>query len=182
MDNDKKNLKKQIIDLYGKVVYTNKAHLKDMDILTNKLLRVKWYRIIFSSISSVGVIGSIFNDALWIKSLSTIVSVVLVIISLYFKDFSVDKKIIKHKEVADKLWIIIEEYISLLTDFNSLEYDEIILKRDNLIKRTNEIYSNSIQTTPKGYNKAVKSLKNGEQVFSNEELNNILPEYLRNNK
>jgi hypothetical protein len=70
--------------------------------------------------------------------------------------------------------------VSLLTDFEILEIEEIMRKRDELQERTATVYSNSPRTDAKSYAAAQKSLKcEEEQTFSDEEIDNMLPNSIR---
>ena len=80
----------------------------------------------------------------------------------------------------DLLWKIREEYVSLLTDFEVLNMDEIMEKRDELQNRTAEVYSNSPRTDSKSYKEAQKALKTEEeQTFSEKEIDVMLPNSIR---
>ena len=86
----------------------------------------------------------------------------------------------KHFDTSNKLWVIREKYISLLTDFDSLEEAQIVNMRDYLQDETSRIYAEAPITSEKSYSKAQKLLKNKEaQFFTQEELNQILPQHLR---
>ena len=71
-------------------------------------------------------------------------------------------------------------YVSLLTDFNLLEHDKIIEKRDELQKRTAIIYEDAPRTDHRAYKEAQNALKIEEiQKFSDNEIDEMLPPYLR---
>ena len=80
----------------------------------------------------------------------------------------------------DLLWKIREEYVSLLTDFEILEVEEIMRKRDELQERTAIVYSNSPRTDSRSYAAAQKALKTEEeQTFSEKEIDIMLPNSIR---
>ena len=86
----------------------------------------------------------------------------------------------KHIDVANSLWSIREDYISVLTDFDALSENEIMEKRELLKDRTAKVYENAIQTDKRSYAAAQQALqKEEEQFFHEEELVNILPQHLR---
>ena len=81
---------------------------------------------------------------------------------------------------SDLLWKIREEYVSLLTDFEMLDANDIRNKRDDLQERTSEVYSNSPRTDAKSYMAAQKALKIEEgQTFSEKEIDIMLPNAIR---
>lgn len=177
------NLKNQIRESYGKVVYTYTTHLKYMNILEERQKRVKMAQIIISALSSGGMISTIFYNHLLLKLISAFLSTLLLGINLYFKNFDLTDEIKEHSSASDKLWDIREDYISLLTDFEMLSDKEITTKRDSLKNRTYDIYCNSPKTNSKSYEKARKSLKyDEEQFFSSKEIDIMLPKHLREEK
>jgi hypothetical protein len=60
-----------------------------------------------------------------------------------------------------------------------IEEEEIISKRNQLLKELDLLYKNSMPTSPKAYGKASKALKEQEEfTFSNAEINKFLPKDL----
>ena len=113
--------------------------------------------------------------------LGAIISLVLLILNSYTKNFNLVEKAQEHKVASDTLWKIREEYVSLLTDFEILEPESINeKKRDELQERTAEVYSTSPRTDGKSYAEAQKALKNDEeQTFSENEIDIMLPNSIR---
>nr|WP_274507091.1 SLATT domain-containing protein [Weissella koreensis] len=156
------------------------THLKYMNILTNRQKHVKTAQIIISALSSGGIISIIFYNQLIVKWISAAISTLLLGINLYFKNFDLSDEIKKHRITADELWYIREDYVSLLTDFETMTDKEIITKRKDLQNRTYTVYRNSPKTNSKSYKQAQQALKyDEEQFFSVEEIDRILPEHLR---
>lgn len=112
--------------------------------------------------------------------LGAVVSLLLLVLNSYVKNFDLVEDAQKHKEASDLLWKIREEYVSLLTDFEILAVAEIMHKRDELQERTSEVYSGSPRTTSKSYQEAQKALKTEEeQTFSEHEIDVMLPNSIR---
>lgn len=173
-------LESQIREAFGKVVYTETCHNKIINRLNKKKDRIKISQIVFSAITSTGIVSSLFCDEYFINIVSAISSLILLIINLYYKNFNLSKEIQEHKLAADMLWKIREEYISLLTDFESLTEDKIINKRNELQERTFKVYQNSPRTDKKSYAEARKALKvDEEQTFAEKEIDNMLPNSIR---
>ena len=80
---------------------------------------------------------------------------------------------------ANRLWVVLQDYESLLTDFDDLEVGEIRRCRDLLIEKQAEIYAEAPRTSNWAYKKARKRLKNGHQSFEPEEIDKLLPSGLR---
>ena len=110
-------------------------------------------------------------------------STALLVLTAYFKDVDFSALQKSHLDTSNKLWLIREKYISLLTDFDVLSDEEIQLKRDGLQQETSAVYDEAPITTEKSYSIAQDLLKNKEaQYFSRDELNKMLPQHLRKKK
>lgn len=177
------SLKSQLRDAYGKLTYTYTCHNK----MCNRMLSIdhcyKIFQIILSIITVFTIILSILLDATLAAIVGVISSASLLYVNVYLKDFNLCDIANEHRKTQNELWKIREEYVSLLTDFNQLDYDDIIERRDDLQKRTAMIYENAPRTDSKAYKKAQKALKiDEEQKFSDEEIDDMLPSYLKASK
>lgn len=176
----KEALKTQLREAYGRIVFTYSTHLKKMNRLDKKYQNIKCAQILLSAISTGGILGSLITDQFNLTYIGAIFSTALLFLNLYFKDFNLAEKSKEHRIASDNLWLIRERYISLLTDFEMLSVEDIIVKRDELQKQTYEVYTNSPKTDAKSYAEAQKALKTEEeQFFTTEEIDKILPEHLR---
>lgn len=180
-ENDyRKKIYSQIQDEYGRLTYTYVTHNKDAGIDTVTASRFKTAQIILSAITTGGLIGIIVTNQQAVSIITAILSALLLIINAFLKGRNYDEEAKKHSDVANQLWPIREQYLSLLTDFDSLDIAEIRNKRDELLNRTAEIYAKTPPTSSKAYGKAQKALKEDEeQFFSQRELNKMLPDRLR---
>ena len=142
--------------------------------------RIKVAQIVLSAITTSGFVVAIFSDDNIASVLGAIVSLALLILNTYIKNFDLSGIAQEHKKASDLLWKIREEYVSLLTDFEMLDSNDIRNKRDELQERTSEVYSNSPRTDAKSYTAAQKALKTEEeQSFSEEEIDIMLPNSIR---
>lgn len=176
----KKDLKVQLREAYGRVVYTQTTHLKQVEQLTNKNQRIKYWQIGLSAISTVGFLGAVITNRTIMTWIGGIMSAALLALNLFIKDFNLADDIKKHRVTADDLWIVRERYVSLLTDLDMLSEEVIMQRRDKLQDRTGEIYRVAPSTNSKSYSAAQKALKeNEEQFFKASEIDKMLPEHLR---
>lgn len=174
------NLLMQLMEAHGRVVYSYTAHWKKVDSLSKKNRVIKYIQIVLSALTAGGFISSIITDETALTYVSGVCSAILLGITLYFKDFDLSLEITQHSSVANSLWMIREDYISLLSDFPNLSNDEICIRRNKLQKRTAEVYETAPKTDPKSYAAAQKALKcEEEQFFAIEELYQLLPIHLR---
>lgn len=176
-------LESQIREAYGRLVYTFTCHNK----LVNRLLKrdntIKVAQIVLSALTTGSLLATIIRNEVFIGILGAILSICLLILNAYVKDFDLVKFAQSHQKAADELWVIREDYVSLLTDFESLELQEVIERRNNLLERTADVYSQSPRTDAKSYKEAQKALKTEEeQTFSEREIDVMLPNSLRREK
>lgn len=139
-------LESQIREAYGRVTYSQTCHDKFINRIVRLDDRIKVWQIVLSGITTSGFIVTIFSDDNITSILGAIVSLALLILNTYIKNFNLSGIAQEHKKASDLLWKIREEYVSLLTDFEMLDSDEIRNKRDGLQERTAEVYSNSPRT------------------------------------
>lgn len=173
-------LRMQIREAYGRVVYTYTTHLKKADHLVIKNKRIKRWQIALSAISTGGIIGAVITNKIALTWVGGIFSTVLLGLNLYFKEYDLNDEIGKHRSTADDLWLVREQYVSLLTDIDSLPENTIMAKRDELQVKTAEIYKKSLPTDAKSYAAAQNALKSEEeQYFEASEIDKMLPEHLR---
>ena len=179
----KENLINQIKDACGKVVYTYTTHLMQVGI-DEKRLKISQNTVIaLSAISTTGIISSLIFSQTWAAIVSAVISSLSLGLTLFSKEWNLKDKIAKHQNTADELWIIREDYISLLTDSQILDDDVIAKKRDALNAEVARIYKVAPHTRKSAYEQAKHALQEGgSQYFSVEELNHILPINLRENE
>ncbi len=173
-------LESQIREAYGRIVYTQTCHDKFLNRVLKVNTRIKTWQIILSAVTTSGFVITIFSDDKIASILGTVISLALLILNTYVKNFNLIESAQEHKIASDLLWKIREEYVSLLTDFEILNVDEIMVKRNELQERTAEVYSNSPRTDSKSYKAAQKALKTEEeQTFSEKEIDVMLPNSIR---
>ncbi len=176
-------LESQIREAYGRIVYTFTCHNKIVHRLLKKNNRIKVWQIILSALTTGSFLATIINDEVIIAVLGAIFSIILLILNAYVKNFDLIEIAQSHQKAADELWVIREDYVSLLIEFESLEREEIIKRRNNLQERTAEVYSQSPRTDAKSYKEAQQALKTEEeQTFSEKEIDVMLPNSIRREK
>jgi hypothetical protein len=175
-------LEEQIRECYGRVVYSHKTHEKCADILLIRLSNIKIAQIVLSALSTAGFISIIFGTEEVGAIAGGLVSVALLFLNGYTKDYDLGQLAQKHRQAAADLWLIREQYLSLLTDLrsNSGSEDELREKRDHLLTELHALYSGAPSTNFKAYKKAQEALKNLEDMtFSDEEIDAFLPKSLK---
>ena len=179
LDNFEK-IESQIREAYGKIIYSQVSHAIMVDRMVKEDRRIKFVQIILSALTTGGFITAIIFDETLASIIGALLSTILLIFSSITKNFNFLDDAKRHNDASNLLWKIREEYVSLLVDMNSLSYEDIVKKRDELQERTFEVYSTYPQTDSSSYKKTRKSIKNEEaQTFSEEEIDSILPISIR---
>lgn len=175
-------LQEQIRECFGRVAWSHKTHEKCADILNQRLSNIKFWQIVLSAITTSGILIAVFGKSMAIGILAAVVSFILTILNTYVKQYDLGGIAQKHADAAVALWNIRENYVSLLTDIKSGHLDSEVVrqKRDLLQDKLFEVYRGSPRTIAKAYKNATKALKKLEELtFSDEEIDNLLPQALR---
>lgn len=173
-------LESQLREAYGRVTYSQTCQDKSINRIVKLDNRIKICQIVLSGITTSGFVAAIVLDDNIASIIGAVVSLALLILNAYIKNFNLSSIAQDHKKASDLLWKIREEYVSLLTDFEMMEPSEIRNKRDELQNRTAEVYRDSPRTDAKSYRAAQKALKEEEeQTFSEEEIDRMLPHSIR---
>jgi len=177
--NEGYKLESQIREAFGRITYTLTCHEKCRGRLIKKNDRIKIWQIFLSALTTGSFLVMIVDKKIS-GIIGAILSLCLLILNTYVKNFNLVETARKHQQASDLLWKIREEYVSLLTDFELLDSQKIMLKRDELQNRTSEVYSNSPRTDSKSYKETQKALKiEEEQTFSEQEIDIMLPNSIR---
>lgn len=173
---DRTNL--QVIrESFGRVSYSHKTHLKEVEIQSGYATIVKWINIVLIGITTGSLLSTLFTGQNLII-IGAIFSAITLGFSIFQLSFDPEKKAARHKQVADSLWLIREKYVNLMADIinDDIEEKEIVKQRDALINQLDLIYKSAPSTSSKAYKMAQKALKIDEELtFSDKELNQLLP-------
>ncbi|WP_321488043.1 SLATT domain-containing protein [uncultured Hyphomonas sp.] len=174
-------LEGQIRECFGRVVYSHKTHEKCADILLARLSTIKLTQIILSSITTASFFVVILGNSKAGAIIGVVISTVLLVLHAYTKNYDLGELAQKHRQAAADIWLIREEYISLLTDLRAarLSLEKLGTRRDELLERLHAIYTGAPSTTVAAYRSAQKALQTQEDMtFSDQEIDAFLPNSL----
>ena len=117
---DIKVLEGQLRECYGRAVYSHKTHEKCADILLERLSRIKLWQIILSALTTGSFLATILRSSDAAALVGMIISTVLLVLNAYTKNYDLGELAQKHKQAANDIWLIREQYLSLLTDLRAL--------------------------------------------------------------
>jgi len=175
----------QLRESYGRVVYSHKTHEKCADILLTRQRRIKLWQIILSAVTTAGFIGAAFGNGKAPAILGLIVSTILLALNSYTKSQDLGEIAQKHRQAGSDLWLIREQYLSLLVDVKMREkpIEALQEQRDKLVQQLHKIYRGAPSTTPAAYREAQNALQKMEDMtFSDAEIDAFLPKELKRSK
>lgn len=167
---------------YMSVVWSHKIQEKQADILTNYYKRLETVRVICAVIISGSLISLIFKDQFKVKLITTFISFISAVISMLFKSFDIQKSITNHKNTANELLAIRNQFQLLLVGIKMKNKDKSELMKiyNNLIVQLDDIYRTAPNTTDKAVKRAENALKvKKDNEFLDEEIDLNLPKSLR---
>ena len=183
MTSDKVNvLEGQLRECYGRIVYSHKTHEKCADILLERHGKIKLAQIIISAIVTCGIISTLFDEGKICAIISALLSLFLLILNAYTKNYDLGEIAQKHRQAGSDLWNIREKYLSLLTDIRvrDVALELIRTRRDALQDELHAVYVGSPSTNFKAYSMAQEALKKREDMtFSDNEIDAFLPKELK---
>lgn len=175
------SLNDTIREAFARVVYTAKTHEVMIDDISKLSSDLQLAEIILLAVSASGISATLFFDDYWIKVVSAVIALISLAVALYKTNLNAEARMISHRQVANRLWLVREEYTNLICDLSEKRMSpaNAVLLRNDLQKRLSEIYLIAPQVTPSAYGKAQKRLQECEDfTFKKGEINNFLPESL----
>ena len=171
-------LEDSVRDMFARAVWSHKIQEKQADIYQTRYKWMETVSILCASLTSVGILSTIFTDQLWVKIVSAILSFGTAFIAAYVKSFDLSALTKLHKEAANKLLIVRNEITGLLTSIKlkekpvaDLEYRYLAL-----MDKANEVYKDAPTTTDKAVALAKEALQvTGDNTFSKDEIDSYLP-------
>lgn len=167
---------------FATVVWSHKIQEKQADIEANIYHWMEVANIFCASLTSAGVISSIFTDKVWLKIITALISFVTVFCGAYFKSFKVQDTIAKHRATAHKLVAIRNKLVALLADIRLQNGNAAILSDTHkaLMNELHVVYAEAPATTDSAVKKASEALIDKQDyTFSDEEIDRFLPAQLR---
>ena len=175
-------LEGQLRECYGRVVYSHKTHEKCADILLSRLSKIKGWQIVLSAITTAGFLGVVLGAGRAGAIAGVIVSTVLLAINAYTKNYDLGELAQKHKQSAADLWLVREQYLSLLVDLRMGQkpLEALQVERNELVKQLHTAYGGAPSTTFQAYRKAQEALqKLQDMTFTDAEIDAFLPNELK---
>ena len=169
-------------EAYGRVAYSHKTQEKAKEINEFYAIIIKWVNVILVGATTLSAALNLFLTPDKVGIATTILACCSLMFIVAQLSFDPDGRARMHKRCADKLWLISEQYINLLSDMSSgnISDEETKKKRDQITFELSKIYDDALPAGGRAYKKARKALKiDKELTFTSKELEQLLPESLR---
>lgn len=187
-----KPIYREIEDRFVKIAWTHKIQEIQAGLYLKQSSRNKWWVAISNGVATTTAFATVVTSALemidaeWIMPLVTsVLAVISTILTLRYKDCTLDDKALACKQYAAKCRNLRNSYEALLTDIKTgrlSDIEAISQKRDLMSELENELFAGEIapHTTNKAVDLADKALKGKkESLTSKEEIKSIVPEQLQ---
>lgn len=172
MDDKSGNLKNQIIEAAGNVLYTFIAHWNIVNRLKKQHRIIKISQIILTALAAGGFMSSLISGISQLSWLGGLTSAIALGINLYMLNFNLPDNIKQHIDAANALWEVRERYKSLIVDFDDIEIDVVRKKRDELIQAVSDINKRYPGTDEESFIKAQNDI--GKYEFTDGEAAKVL--------
>jgi hypothetical protein len=168
---------------FGRVAYSHKTHEKAREIEARRTVAVKWTNIVLVTATSGSLLSTVITNQRALLYVSAAFSAATLAFVIFQLSFDPEASSISHGQTAQALWYLRERYSNLLTDIElGLSIEDAVSRRDELTGEVQEVYSHASGTSSRAYKAAQKALKvNEEMYFSEQELDDLLPQSLRIN-
>lgn len=163
-------------------MYTHKTHEKCADILLSRLGKIRLWQIILSAVTTAGLVVAVVGKNEAGTILGLVVSTALLAINAFTKENDYGALAQKHRATGSDLWLLREQFCSLLADVAMREkpLETLQEQRDALIKQLRMVYAAAPSTNYTAYKAAQEALqKNEDMTFSDEEIDAFLPKELK---
>lgn len=167
---------------FASAVWTHKIQEKQADIYGENYSRLESLNILAASLTSCGIVSTIFYENLAAKIIAALLSFVTLSITTYFKSFDIKNMEKQCKDTANRLVVVRNDLLHIIAEIHmkSRSVDEINHDYIQIINTLNKIYVEAPSTTQKAVERASEALKtNNEYTYTEEEIDNFLPPTLR---
>jgi hypothetical protein len=167
---------------YASIVWTHKIQEQQAEIYEEKYRFIECINIFTAALTSCGVFSTFYQDQLWVKVITILLSFSTLFITAYLKSFDLKSMAEENKDYANKFLVVRNKMLSTIAEIHMMKnsVEGIQEKYELILSESNEIYISAPSTS----NNAVKRAKirlevEKDYTFSDEEIDRFLPESLR---
>lgn len=167
-------------ELYGRLVHTHLTHEKERLIWTGKVCWMNRVNIFLASATTFFAIISATLKPDWSIMATALFAVATVSFIMWQSNYDPATKESQHRVAAKELLWLREQFLLLITDcYLTCSQKELEQRLEALTRELTAVYKFAPDTSPEAYAQAKAMLDNGHFTFSDEEIDRLLPPYLR---
>ncbi len=168
-------------ELYGRVVYSHKAHEKEREIWGHKASCMKMVNVILTGGTTLFAVISASLTPTWALIATAISAVATIVFVVWQGSFDPTGKENQQRTAAKELLWIREQLLLLIVDCHmpSVPLQQLQKCLEMLNRELTAVYKFAPNTSPEAYAATEKSLKSGHFTFSDNEIDGLLPTVLR---
>lgn len=166
---------------YGRLVYTHKAHEKEAERKARQSLCLTWVNLIVVTVTLASTLAMPLLKETWAQWIPVVSAALAFGFGTAQLSFQPQRESIEHRSAAKAFLNLRDEFARLIADGQvSPDAPDLRPRRDVLVARLAELYAYAPQTSSAAYKKARNALTGNEElIFSEEELDRMLPKELR---
>lgn len=171
-----------IKESFGRVAYSHKTQEKAKEINELFAILVKWFNVLLIGATASSAIYNFFLAPEKVSILTAILSTISLMFIIAQLSFAPEAKAREHRKCANKLWLIREKYLNLLTDMvtNNVTNENVKERRDQISAELFDVYNDAPSAGGWAYKRARKALKFRKELsFTSKEIDQLLPESMK---
>ncbi|MBR6403656.1 MAG: SLATT domain-containing protein [Eubacterium sp.] len=169
---------------YASVVWTHKIQEQQAEIYEEKYKLIETINIFSAALTSCGIFSTFYQDKLWIKVITILLSFTTLFITAYLKSFDLKSMAKENKDYANRFLVVRNKMLSIIAEIHMMKKpaDEIQEKYELVMSESNEIFISAPATNNKAVTRAKKRLEvDKDYTFTEGEIDRFLPESLKGN-
>jgi hypothetical protein len=171
-------------ELYGRVVYTHKAHEQEREIWSSKASLMNWVNILLTGSTTLFAIISASLTFRWAPVATAILASLSVAFVVWQSSNDPAGKEQTQRATAKELLWMREQLLLLIMDAHlpSVPDEKLQQELATINRELAAVYRFAPSTSPGAYARADAMIKKGDIAFSDDEIDNMLPTELHKNK
>jgi conflict system pore-forming effector with SLATT domain len=168
-------------ELYGRVVYSHKTHEQEREIWGSKTASMNVVNVFLTGLTTLFAIISASLTPTWALMATAISAVATVVFVVWQSSFDPAGKENSHRTAAKELLWIREQLLLLIMEAHmaSVPDEKLEKELDTINRELTAVYKFAPNTSQRAYVRAETMIKTGHMMFSDDEIDCMLPTALR---
>lgn len=167
---------------FGHVVRNYTVHTRAAERLSRLAWRARFLVLALLGVATAATITSLLQPWRPYQIAAAAAAALALIGYAVYLALSIEARVHAHRSFAHRLWVICEEYRSLLAEIQDglLDRDVVLRRRDALIRQTHAAYDHPFPVDQPAFESVRQAAQgSGSGAVTDEEIDQFLPESLR---